>query len=212
MKLGRYKHYKNKFYEVVGVALSSEDPSQEFVIYKALYKGDFSEGQLWIRPKNMFLELIEVDGKRVQRFEYVGDVISNQRPKVGVGVYVFNDMGEILIGKRKNAHGEGKWCPPGGHLEFGESFEECAKREALEEANIHIENVSFAGLTNDIFTRENKHYITMALTARWKSGKVCLNEPDKFEKWKWVKWEYFPDDLFLPVSNLRKQINKLLPK
>ena len=54
-----------------------------------------------------------------------------KRPKVGVGVFVFKD-GKTLLGKRKNAHGDGTWNPPGGHLEFNESIEQCAQREVLE--------------------------------------------------------------------------------
>lgn len=72
MKLGKYKHFKGMLYEVVGVARFSEDPAQEFVVYKALYKGDFPDGQLWVRPKEMFNEIVERDGKTFPRFEYVG--------------------------------------------------------------------------------------------------------------------------------------------
>ncbi len=46
--------------------------------------------------------------------------MENKRPKVGLGVLIFKD-GKVLLGKRKGAHGEGTWCPPGGHLEFGET-------------------------------------------------------------------------------------------
>ena len=46
-------------------------------------------------------------------------------PKVGVGVIVRRE-GRILLGKRKGSHGENTWAPPGGHLEFMESVEECA--------------------------------------------------------------------------------------
>ena len=53
-------------------------------------------------------------------------------PKVGVGVAVVKD-GKVLLGKRKNAHGEGTWSFPGGHLEYKESWEDCAIRETLEE-------------------------------------------------------------------------------
>lgn len=127
-----------------------------------------------------------------------------QRPKVGVGVYIFNDKGEVLIGKRKNSHGDGKYAPPGGHLEFGESFEECAKREVFEEAGIEIENIAFAGITNDIFASEQKHYVTIALTAHWAGGNVQLKEPEKCETWEWVKWDDFPKNLFLAVENFRK--------
>jgi 8-oxo-dGTP diphosphatase len=51
-----------------------------------------------------------------------------QRPRVGVGVIVVKN-GLVLIGKRKGSHGEGQWAWPGGHLEYMESFLDCAKRE-----------------------------------------------------------------------------------
>ncbi|MBU0929712.1 MAG: NUDIX domain-containing protein, partial [Nanoarchaeota archaeon] len=57
--------------------------------------------------------------------------------RVGVGVYIIKDN-KILFGKRKGFHGSGTWCPPGGHLEFNESIEECAIREVMEETGIKI--------------------------------------------------------------------------
>jgi len=70
LKIGKYRHYKNKEYEVLGVAKHSET-LEELVVYKALYKGDFPEGQLWVRPKAMFLETVEIDGKMVPRFKFI---------------------------------------------------------------------------------------------------------------------------------------------
>jgi hypothetical protein len=55
--------------------------------------------------------------------------------KVGVGVLIFNDKKQLLPGLRKSAHGNGTWCPPGGHLEYGESFEAAGVRETREETN-----------------------------------------------------------------------------
>ncbi len=67
IKLGKYKHYKGKSYEVIGVARHSET-LEEMVVYKALYQ---SEGEnLWVRPLTMFLETVEIDGKTMNRFEY----------------------------------------------------------------------------------------------------------------------------------------------
>ncbi|MBD3668218.1 MAG: DUF1653 domain-containing protein [Kangiella sp.] len=63
---GKYKHYKGKFYEVLDVARHSET-LEYFVVYKTLY-GDFDT---WIRPLEMFIESIEVDGKQIKRFELV---------------------------------------------------------------------------------------------------------------------------------------------
>jgi len=73
IKPGRYKHYKGKYYEVIGVANHSET-LEKLVVYKALYKtNDFVEGSLWVRPLEMFLEKITVNDKEMVRFEYVGN-------------------------------------------------------------------------------------------------------------------------------------------
>lgn len=83
-----------------------------------------------------------------------------ERPKIGVGVCVIKD-GAVLLGQRLNAHGEGSWSFPGGHLEFGETWSACAEREVKEETGLTIGNITFANVTNDIFKAENKHYITL---------------------------------------------------
>ena len=67
---GEYEHYKGKRYQVLGVARHTET-QEELVVYKALYKGDFPEDQLWVRPLSMFKENVEVNGKKVQRFRLV---------------------------------------------------------------------------------------------------------------------------------------------
>jgi len=73
LKLGKYQHYKGKFYEVIGVARHSET-LEELVVYRALYDSKkFGKDSLWVRPKSMFLERVVVDGKEVPRFKYVGD-------------------------------------------------------------------------------------------------------------------------------------------
>ena len=71
MKLGKYRHYKGKKYEVIGVATHSET-LEELVVYKALYniEGKGKES-LWVRPKGMFEEEIEVDGVVRKRFELI---------------------------------------------------------------------------------------------------------------------------------------------
>lgn len=127
-----------------------------------------------------------------------------KRPKVGVGVIIKRD-GKVLLGKRKNAHGEGSWCFPGGHLEFNEKLEECAKREVKEEVGIGIKNLKLSNFTNDIFENEDKHYITLFLIGEYASGEVELKEPEKCERWEWFKWDKLPEPLFLPIQNLLEQ-------
>lgn len=68
IKLGKYRHYKGNEYEVIGMAKHSET-LDELVVYRALY----GEGQIWVRPLVMFMEEVEVDGKKMSRFEYIGE-------------------------------------------------------------------------------------------------------------------------------------------
>ncbi len=65
---GRYRHYKGNFYKVVDVARHSET-EEEMVVYRKLY-GDHS---LWVRPLDIFVENVPVDGLLVARFEWIGE-------------------------------------------------------------------------------------------------------------------------------------------
>ncbi|HLF53871.1 MAG TPA: DUF1653 domain-containing protein [Candidatus Nanoarchaeia archaeon] len=70
--LGKYQHYKGNFYEVIGIARFSENPSQEFVVYRTLYKSpEFGENQLWIMPMALFFEEVLINGVKVPRFKKV---------------------------------------------------------------------------------------------------------------------------------------------
>jgi cyclomaltodextrinase / maltogenic alpha-amylase / neopullulanase len=71
IKLGKYLHYKNKFYEVISEARHSET-LEDFVVYYSLTK-KLTRKKLWIRPKKMFLEKVEIGGKKVPRFRFVGN-------------------------------------------------------------------------------------------------------------------------------------------
>lgn len=72
MKLGKYFHYKGHEVDVIGIALHSET-LEELVVYKKLqtYKGR-KAGQIWVRPKKMFLEKVTVEEKKVPRFKSIG--------------------------------------------------------------------------------------------------------------------------------------------
>jgi 8-oxo-dGTP diphosphatase len=130
-----------------------------------------------------------------------------QRPKVGVGVFVKRN-GKILVGKRKGAHGEGTWALPGGHLEPGESFEECCKREVLEETGLTINNISPVVFTNDIFCDQGLHYITLFFKGEYESGEAIVAEPRHCEEWRWVSLEHIPRPIFLPLRNALEEIEK----
>eukprot|EP00298_Acanthocystis_sp_HF-20_P013262 c20273_g1_i2.p1 GENE.c20273_g1_i2~~c20273_g1_i2.p1 ORF type:complete len:158 (+),score=61.42 c20273_g1_i2:25-474(+) len=142
--------------------------------------------------------------------------------KVGVAVLVLNKEKpeHVLVGVRKGSHGAGKLALPGGHLEFGESFEECSKRELMEETGLELESVSTVSVTNDVMTSENKHYVTVFLMGVASDlSKLELKEPNKCEEWKWISWtdlSKVPEDkLFIPLLNLLKanpSLSSLTPK
>ena len=69
-RVGRYRHYKGKEYEVIGIARHSET-EEELVVYRTCY-GNFD---LWVRPKAMFLETVLVNGTPTPRFAYIGDAL-----------------------------------------------------------------------------------------------------------------------------------------
>lgn len=110
---------------------------------------------------------------------------TEDRPRVGVGVMIFKN-GKILLHKRRGSHGEGEHSFPGGHLEYMESFEECARRETKEEAGIEIKNIRFQYLAN-VKEYTPKHYVHVGLVADWLSGEPKVMEPeesDPIEGWR----------------------------
>ena len=66
LQIGKYRHYKGNFYEVIGIVKHSET-LEDLVLYTQLY----GEGGLWVRPLTMFLETVTVDGQTKSRFEKV---------------------------------------------------------------------------------------------------------------------------------------------
>jgi 8-oxo-dGTP diphosphatase len=127
--------------------------------------------------------------------------MADQIARVGVGIFVFKN-GKFLMQQRQGAHGSGSWSVPGGHLEFGESFEDTAKREVEEETGLQIKNINFGAVTNDYFPDENKHYVTIWMLSDYDSGQEHITEPDKCLKQEWHTFEDLPAPLFLPWKQL----------
>lgn len=128
--------------------------------------------------------------------------------RVGVGV-IIKKQNQILLGYRINSHGEGSWAPSGGHLEYGETPEECAVREVIEETGIEISDIKRGPWTNDYFPAENKHYITIYILANHYSGTPKLLEPHKCKQWQWFDMDDLPENLFLPIKNLLQEYGNI---
>jgi 8-oxo-dGTP diphosphatase len=124
----------------------------------------------------------------------------NPKPRVGVGVVVIKNN-RLLLGKRKGAHGAGEWSFAGGHIEFGESVEACAKRELMEETGLIALSMRPGPWVNDIIEKD-KHYVTLFVFVEDFEGEPQLMEPHKCEGWGWFEWNTLPTPLFLPVASL----------
>jgi 8-oxo-dGTP diphosphatase len=120
-------------------------------------------------------------------------------PRVGLGVLVLRD-GKCLLAKRWEKDGSFVWCMPGGHLELGESFEECAHRETLEEAGVEIENVRCVAISNWP-NYLSKHFIRFGMAADYKSGEL-RDEEGKMTDWEWFPLTELPEPIFLPSKTL----------
>ncbi|MFC1641025.1 NUDIX hydrolase [Patescibacteria group bacterium] len=128
-----------------------------------------------------------------------------QTPKVGVHVFIRDSSGNFLIGKRKGSHGAGTYALPGGHIELGETPEETAAREVMEETGCEIENIYRGPFTNDIFGPD-MHYVTLFMRADLVRGMPHAME-DKCEGWFWANWDHMPSPLFLPLINFQKFVD-----
>lgn len=73
LKIGKYRHYKGNFYSVIGTATHSET-LDELVVYESLYENPMSK--LWVRPRSMFLDEVEVDGRKIPRFTFIGESVT----------------------------------------------------------------------------------------------------------------------------------------
>lgn len=119
--------------------------------------------------------------------------MNDLRPKVGLGVMVFKGD-KILFMKRRGSISAGEYALPGGHIEHLESFEECTKREVLEECGVEIEDVRFAYVAN-ITEYAPKHYVQIGMIARWKSGEPKNMEPEKADEVGWYDINALPQPI-----------------
>jgi 8-oxo-dGTP diphosphatase len=133
-----------------------------------------------------------------------------EKPRVGTAMIITRDD-KVLLMKRKGQHGKGTWSTPGGHLDFGETLEGCAAREAKEEVGLDVTEIRFRTVTNDIFEEQGRHYITIWMEGKSVSGEPYIASEREAEEIGWYAWDALPQPLFLPLENLVKK-NSYPPK
>ena len=127
----------------------------------------------------------------------------NKSVRIGVGVIIIRNK-EILLGLRSSKHGKDSWCFPGGHLEFGETPEECAIRETKEETGLVLSEVRRGPWVNDFFPDNGSHYITLFMRGQYNGGDPEVLEKDKCKTWQWFPFGKIPNPLFLPIQTFLK--------
>ena len=130
--------------------------------------------------------------------------------RIGIGCLVIDPKSnKFLIGKRKGSHGSGTFALPGGYLEVGESWEECASRELKEETGLDaVTKWHLTYITNNVMINENKHTITLFMRGEVEGDtETKLMEPNKCEGWMWVDFDSEWDEkkpMFLPLQMLHE--------
>ncbi len=138
-----------------------------------------------------------------------------EKKKVGVGfgVMILKD-GKVLLGKRHEdpekasslLRGEGTWTMPGGKLHFGESFEDGAKREVMEETGIQLNTVKVICVNNDVI--ESAHFVTIGLFSDDFEGDAKVMEPDEITEWRWFSLDDLPDPIYFPSAKVFENYKK----
>lgn len=116
-------------------------------------------------------------------------------PKVGVAVFILRD-GKILMSERLSGNGAGTWGLPGGHLEMGETFDGCCKREVMEETGLVVDGIRFLTVVNKGIVESGDHYITLFFVADECVGEPMDREPAKHGPWGWFSPDSLPETCF----------------
>lgn len=126
---------------------------------------------------------------------------------VGFGIMLMRD-GKILLGRRHDdrekadseLEGMSTWTMPGGKMEFGETFEEVARRELLEETNIKLKKLDVIGINNERI--EGVHFVTIGMFSDDFEGEAQVMEPDEITEWKWFGLEELPSPMYFPSKKV----------
>ncbi len=100
-----------------------------------------------------------------------------------------------------SSHGAGTFTLPGGHLEFGESFKDTARREVKEETGLKSLMIKgVISISNDL--SYNKHYVTIGILTESTKGDPVDVEPTKTKNWQWYNLKNLPNPLFPPSKKI----------
>jgi 8-oxo-dGTP diphosphatase len=122
-------------------------------------------------------------------------------PRVGVGVLLVDAQSRVLLTLRKLPPEAGCWSIVGGKVDFFEKIDQCAVREAREEAGVEVELVRLLCGTDHLLPGEGQHWVAPAYLGRVVNGEVRNCEPDKTQEMRWFDIANVPENLTLTARN-----------
>lgn len=122
-------------------------------------------------------------------------------PRVGVGVLIINEQAQVLLTLRKCSPEAGCWSIVGGKLEYLETLEDCAIREALEEVGLTVAIESLLCVTDHLLPQEHQHWVSPAYLGRVVRGQARNCEPQKTQQVRWFGLDGLPPNLTMTARN-----------
>ena len=127
---------------------------------------------------------------------------------IGVGVILFNDKKEVLLGLRNSDKDiadsdmrlEGTYTLPSGKVRYKETFEQAGIRKVKDETNLDVFKIRVISLQNDI--NEYAHYATIGLIADEYSGKIKIKPTNELVRWDWFSLDNLPKNLCFPSRKI----------
>ena len=129
-------------------------------------------------------------------------------PRVGVGVLILDDRGRVLLTLRNLPPESGCWSIVGGKVDFLETLEACAIREAHEEVGVHVRIEMLLCVTDHLLPQENQHWVSPAYLGRVLGGEARNCEPQKTREVRWFGLQDLPPNLTMTARNAIRAYNQ----
>ncbi|HET8924322.1 MAG TPA: NUDIX domain-containing protein [Candidatus Acidoferrum sp.] len=122
-------------------------------------------------------------------------------PRVGVGILILDHAGRVLLTLRNLPPEAGCWSIVGGKLDYLETLEQCAVREAREEVGVNVRIDALLCVTDHLLPRENQHWVSPAYLGRVSDGEAKNCEPQKTLEVRWFLLSDLPPNLTITARN-----------